>query len=691
MKATNKLAILSLLCLPLVSSADISTYYVDAENGSDSNDGKSPEKAFQTANKGFSTINFVDNETGVSNRGSSLVFAPGEYPLTSAPGVNGGGSNAKRSIVRSSTGKPADVVIYSDGTFECLRLGGYITVSGITFSNGVNSAACPSGGIRFSEYNGASYKMIVTNCIVTCCNNGYGTGTNGAAVAIYGHNLMIDSIIRNNTSEKNGAGVLIMSNTEKFEGAVPRLERCRIEGNVAKGNGGGVYVSNTPRATTYQSNGNAVEIIDCEVIGNRAANGAGVYFATTNLTANLTGCVISNNTATSNSGGMRLENGANMVMQNCLVEDNTSGSGAGADVIGANASDITTLICSNTVFRNNNATSTGGGARIYNYARAVFEDTVFSENTAGNTGGGVYFHEHGKGWFNGCRFECNKATSETASDERGGGGIFLGSQTVDVRGYCSVSNCVFASNTSGSRAGGMGGSWNKCYFGGAIVNCVFTNNTSQFQGGGLVIRDSTPNPDPPIVRNCLFAFNRTTVNGGSGDSSEGNGGGVHFVTYSDITLENCTIVSNSIGYTSKNVSGGMHHRYTGGELKNCIVAFNTVNGQPENANSWTAGNNLYFNCCSDRAVTRFTAANGCIAADPKFVDPANGDFRLQRDSPCVNAGTNAAWMTSNAINPVTGKRVKVLDLAGVPRLYGSNVDIGCYEVWFPVGTVVKVR
>ena len=682
MKATNKLALLSLFCLPLVSSAAISTYYVDAENGDDSNDGKTMGAAFKTANKGFETINFVDNESGINNRGSSLVFAPGEYPLTSAPGVNGGGSNAKRSIVRSSTGNPADVVIYSDGTFECLRLGGFITVSGITFSNGVNSATCPSGGIRFSEHNDAAYKMIVSNCIVTCCNNAYGTGTNGAAVAIYGHNLMIDSVIRNNrASVMNGAGVLIMNN-DTFKG-VPRLERCRIEGNVATGRGGGVYVATSPRSTTYTSTGNSVEIIDCEIIGNRAADGAGVYFAIANLTANLTGCVISNNTATSNSGGIRLENSANMVMRDCLVEDNKAGSGAGADVIGA--TDATTaLSCSNTVFRNNNATSTGGGVRVYNYARVMFEDTVFSENSAGNTGGGIYFNGQGKGWFNGCRFEGNKATSTTVSDDRGGGGIFLGAQSSTVHGYCSVSNCVFASNTSGSRAGGMGGTWNKCYFGGAIVNCVFTNNSCVAQGGGLVIRDnstSTLNPDPPIVRNCLFAFNRTTANGGASDGTDANGGGVHFVTYSDITLENCTIVSNSVGLTKNNLSGGIHHRFTGGKLKNCIVAFNTVNGQPENANSWTSADNLYFNCCSDRAITRFTAANGCITGDPKFVDPANGDFSLQLGSPCIDAGLNADWMV--------GRKVK--DLAGSVRISGEYVDIGCYERYFPLGLFLMLK
>ena len=38
--------------------------YVDAENGDDSNDGKTMGAAFKTANKGFETINLVDNDSG---------------------------------------------------------------------------------------------------------------------------------------------------------------------------------------------------------------------------------------------------------------------------------------------------------------------------------------------------------------------------------------------------------------------------------------------------------------------------------------------------------------------------------------------------------------------------------------------------------------------------------------------------
>ncbi|MBQ3894315.1 MAG: hypothetical protein II739_03215, partial [Clostridia bacterium] len=249
---------------------------------------------------------------------------------------------------------------------------------------------------------------------------------------------------------------------------------------------------------------------------------------------------------------------------------------------------------------------------------------------------------------------------------------------------CNASNC---------RAGGLGGTWNT-NFCGAVVNCIFTNNISRLQGGALCIREAVANPTPAVIRNCLFAFNETTNTAAGADS---NGGAVLLVTRSELVMENCTIVSNNVRNTASNnyKSGGIHHRW-GGTLKNCIVAFNTKCGAPEpveGGNIWTVGDAKYYiNCCGYPAVPLFTEANHCIAADPKFVDPAHGDFRLQpSSSPCVNAGLNADWMTTDEIDPVTNRRVKVLDLAGVPRLYGSNVDIGCYEVWFPLGTIISVH
>ena len=641
-----------LMVAVLMNVAGAATYYV-SPNGDDANNGTSWATALRTPNAGFAKINSI--------KGSTLIISNGVYQMTAAIGCTGGSSEANRSIVKGLTGNPDDVIFDAGGAHECLRLASRITVSGITLSNGVNKASCVGAGIRFADTTegGTDYEIVISNCVVTCCTNALASGSNGAAVALYGRNIMVDSVVRNNSSvSSRGAGVLMMNNGSM--NGIPKLKRCRIEGNVAATDGGGVYVASYNGSTSALGGLNVIEIEDCEIVGNTASTGGGGgVYGVDNLDVRLTGCTISGNAAAANNyggGGIRYQKGY-LTLTGCTVADNTALSGGGLDLVPSAA---VTLTCSNTVFRSNTVANTGGGVRIYGEAKAFFDD---------------------------CRFEGNKTTFTGSGDSYGGGGVFLAGQINGNCGYCSVSNCVFGGNISSTRAGGLGGTWNT-NFCGAVVNCIFTNNQSRIQGGGLCIRENKANPTPAIIRNCLFAFNETTYDGTGMDS---NGGGVLLVTYSDLLMENCTIVSNNIRNASTSYkSGGIHHRW-GGKLKNCIVAFNTARGHPEDNASWTAGNNFYFNCCGWPEVPRFTAANGCIAVDPKFVDAAHGDFRLQADSPCINRGENADWMTSTAVNPVTGKRIKVFDLAGVPRLYGANVDIGCYELWFPMGLLFKIQ
>ena len=76
---------------------------------------------------------------------------------------------------------------------------------------------------------------------------------------------------------------------------------------------------------------------------------------------------------------------------------------------------------------------------------------------------------------------------------------------------------------------------------------------------------------------------------------------------------------------------------------------------------------------------KFTAANGCVNADPLFADAANGDFTLQPNSPCRNEGRLEDWMTD------------ATDLAGSKRVSGRGVDMGCYERFVPAGLYISFR
>jgi hypothetical protein len=87
-------------------------------------------------------------------------------------------------------------------------------------------------------------------------------------------------------------------------------------------------------------------------------------------------------------------------------------------------------------------------------------------------------------------------------------------------------------------------------------------------------------------------------------------------------------------------------------LYNCIVNYNTARNSDPNYDPYST---LYW-CWVD--------------SDPLFVDYANGNLRLQSNSPCINAGNNAYVTTAT-------------DLDGRPRIVGGTVDMGAYEYQGP--------
>jgi hypothetical protein len=90
-------------------------------------------------------------------------------------------------------------------------------------------------------------------------------------------------------------------------------------------------------------------------------------------------------------------------------------------------------------------------------------------------------------------------------------------------------------------------------------------------------------------------------------------------------------------------------------------------------NSAPNGSNLYSGTFMYSCTLPIQTGTGNIGSNPVFVADGVGDYRLAAGSPCIDRGTNQAWMT--------GAR----DLAGQVRVVDGNadgvvrVDMGAYE------------
>ena len=189
----------------------------------------------------------------------------------------------------------------------------------------------------------------------------------------------------------------------------------------------------------------------------------------------------------------------------------------------------------------------------------------------------------------------------------------------------------------------------------------------------------------------------------------GNGGGIQCIVDSSPTIANNTIMSNQNWdiYCSRYCSPTVANNTIGGS-GNCgillyyfcspAITNNTISGKgvgircmvyvyPRITNCilWGNGNDLHdeytptatYSCIEDG-----DAGEGNIAADPLFVDPANGDYRLQAGSPCIDVGNTAALPADATDLDGDGDTTEPIpfDLDGAPRVVGEAVDMGAYEM-----------
>ncbi|HID29687.1 MAG TPA: hypothetical protein EYP19_06730, partial [Desulfobacterales bacterium] len=167
--------------------------------------------------------------------------------------------------------------------------------------------------------------------------------------------------------------------------------------------------------------------------------------------------------------------------------------------------------------------------------------------------------------------------------------------------------------------------------------------------GGIFVRD---NANPRIINNTITGAHdgaAIRVNHGLRDSESGSGSGDG--------SGNCFVATAADESSNAAISSL--------EIVNNIITDNkdglvSQGGQPCSGNDY---NNLSNNSSYD--YTGFTKGPHDIFDAPVFDDPENGDYHLQADSPCIDAGTSHGA-------PDT-------DMDGNLRPNGEGYDMGAYE------------
>lgn len=286
-----------------------------------------------------------------------------------------------------------------------------------------------------------------------------------------------------------------------------------------------------------------------------------------------------------------------------------------------------------TVYGANNSTIsgftiTGSALGIYNYNTSpIITDNIFT----------------GTGWA-----VTNYYSSPTITNNTFTANTFFGV-------YNRYSNPWIEDNTFVDGASGM--------YNNLSSPTIIGNTFSDHNGGGIIEWRCNSTIAGNIVTDNLWGigtdWSTSTI---TNNIITGNKEGIHNHYSSHPTITNNTITGNVYGITNAH--------YCRPKITNNIITGNETGIANKRYGGYWGGsfptityNDLWDNgtdIFDDRRSHSTVADN--ISADPMFVEPAAGDYRLQQGSSCIDAGTNGA------------PGLPETDFDGNPRIFDGDVD-----------------
>lgn len=451
--------------------------------------------------------------------------------------------------------------------------------------------------------------------------------------SVENHALVINGAGRNTTILNGGAGVRILAITTNLPNANVTIQDLGFQNGATMESGGGLQISLTSASITISN----CLVSNCTATGgNSVAGGVNLTTDTGNIT--VTASIFRDNTSSGNVGGLFTGTNSGIInLTNCTFDGNSVlnsggssyfGDGGGAMLYSDGTSQIN--IRGNT-FTNNVASGgdnpDGGGMMVYPLgatSTVTMENNTFTNNRAGLGGGGceIRLNAGGAVIFGNNTFTGNQATvgsgagamiyldngslsltnntfSNNQCGENGGGVVIeMGSGTATLSGN------AFSSNQAGQNGGGVSLASNTATT--SISNNVFNSNNASNVGGGFSY--STTQGAVNIFKNTFY-----------GNSVSTDGGGIYL--YLDQILASVTLNTNILW---QNTPDALNFSFGTGSAPITMIYSDVQNSSGE---SWFG--------------------TGCIALDPLFVNPANGDFNLEwtnypikdgTKSPCIDVG-----------------------------------------------------